>query len=95
MNIRLTRFESNRAVYTLTRDDGTTETIEQRCWPFSPGYPDGRPTWQWNGSLTAPTLTPSFDHRTPDGIRVHLWLTRGEVCLCADSDVQTVTLEPR
>lgn len=46
-----------------------------------PGTTDPRKTWQWNGSLTKPTCSPSIKH--PD---CHFFIKDGSIQFCGDSD---------
>jgi len=86
--IRFDRLDDTAAVYTLTRHDGTTEEIRQPFTLQPAHYDDNdQPIWQWNANPERPTLWPSFDHRTKDGIRVHLFLRAGEIALCPDATV--------
>jgi hypothetical protein len=70
--------------------DGETWTHYQ---PFSQKgmqQVNGRNVWGWDGNREAPTLTPSFVLDWGNGMRVHLFFTKGKINLLSDS---TVTLE--
>lgn len=64
---------------------------------------DKGPVWNWNGSLTKPTLTPSLlnHHKWPDepDNRCHLFVTDGEIHYCGDCTHELsgkiVVMEPR
>jgi hypothetical protein len=70
--------------------------------PYDPPRPG--PVWGWNGSLEAPTITPSINV-WPDGRanshgypRCHSFVTDGRIAYCGDSEHalagQTVDLPP-
>ena len=84
------RLDPDAAVYTLTHADGTMEELRQPYTRAAPHYRDGEPVWRWDGNAEAPTLTPSFHHRSR-GVVVHLFLTRGAIRLCADSDAKVAS----
>ena len=44
----------------------------------------GHKQWDWNGSLTEPTVEPSILYDAEKGLRCHLSLTDGEVVFLSD-----------
>ena len=74
------------ALYQITHPDGIVQELRQPCEIGLSYYTaDRQPVWGWDGDTTRPTLTPSFLHTLHSGVRLHWFLTGGEILQCPDN----------